>query len=108
PVITSAPPPAGVAGVAYTHTFITSGSPPSAFTITAGTLPPGITLSGAALTGTPASPGIFPNLTVSAANGLAPNASQTFAITIADTLQRYIGSFGLTGADTAATADPDF
>ncbi|MCA1684193.1 MAG: putative Ig domain-containing protein, partial [Actinobacteria bacterium] len=84
PSITSPAPPAATAGIQYGHQLTTTyESPGPTFTVTAGTLPPGLTLSPAGLiSGTPSLPGSFGPITVSATNGLAPVASQTFTIAV--------------------------
>src|SRR5207253_10777580 len=83
PAITSPAPPAGTAGAAYTHTFTTAfESPAPTFTLSSGTLPPGLTLSATGvLSGTPTVGGSFGPLTVSATT-LAPVATQTFTLTV--------------------------
>jgi hypothetical protein len=54
------------------------------FSVTAGALPSGLSLSQAgAITGTPTASGIYTG-TVTATNGVAPDATQTFTITISD------------------------
>ena len=108
PAITSALPPSGVVDLAYNHTFATSGTPPPTWNVSAGSLPPGLSLSsGGLLAGTPATPGIFPGITVTAQNGLTPAGSQSFALTIANTFTHFIGTFALAPADAAPEADPD-
>lgn len=60
PHITCDSPPAGTVGTAYTHTFpVTSGTAPYTFSITAGSLPTGLTLntSTGVVSGTPSAPG---------------------------------------------------
>jgi hypothetical protein len=94
-------------GVAYNHTFTTNGTPPPTFSITGGTPPAGLGIVGAALSGTPTTPGIFPGITVTAANGLTPNGTQTFSLTIGDTFEHFVAALGLVGANAIATADPD-
>ena len=73
-------------GVLYSHTFSSNrGSPAGSFTVTAGNLPAGLTLSTAGvLAGTPTAVGTF-SFTVTASNGLFPDASATFSLTINDT-----------------------
>ena len=79
PTITNGPPPNGTVGVAYSFTYTATNSP----TFSATSLPPGLTLSAAGiLSGTPTTAGTYP-VTVTASNGTAPNATQTFSITIA-------------------------
>ncbi len=84
PSITSSSPPNGTVGSPYNHSFTAAPAKPgSIFSVTAGALPPGLSLaSDGALIGTPTAGGTF-NATVTASNGLfAPDATQTFAITI--------------------------
>ncbi len=84
PTITSgAPPTTGTQGVAYNHTYTATGSATITYSVTAGALPTGLTLSAAgAISGTPTTPGLFTG-TVTATNGTAPDATQNFSITIA-------------------------
>ncbi|MFN7973831.1 MAG: Ig domain-containing protein [Acidobacteriota bacterium] len=81
--ITLSPPalPNGIVNVAYTQVISASGgTPPYAFTVTAGALPPGITLFlNGLLTGTPTVTGTF-NFTVTATD--ANNCTGTQAYTI--------------------------
>ena len=82
PQFISGAPPNGAAGVAYTFTFTASGSPSPAFSRTAGTLPPGLTLSASGvLSGTPTTAGNY-TFTVTASNGTAPDASQQYSVRI--------------------------
>ncbi|MEI6603681.1 MAG: putative Ig domain-containing protein [Verrucomicrobiota bacterium] len=79
----AAPPSSGMVGSAYNHTCTASGSTPITFTVSAGTLPTGLTLgTGGMITGTPDASGTFSG-TITAANGTLPNATQNFSITIA-------------------------
>jgi uncharacterized delta-60 repeat protein len=84
PAITSALPPSFInISASYNHTFTATGSPASTFSITAGNLPPGIFLSpSGVLSGSPFSPGNYNNITVTASNGVAPAATQTFSIKV--------------------------
>jgi hypothetical protein len=83
PAITNGPPGNGTVGVAYNFTYTATGTPAPTFAVTAGALPPGLVLSAAGvISGTPTAPGTFTG-TVTAANGVLPNAAQTFSITIA-------------------------
>ena len=77
-------PPAGAPGVPYTHTFTASGgTPPYTFAITAGSLPPGITLaSGGVASGTPTTIYAF-TLQATDANGLTATVNCTIKITCA-------------------------
>jgi hypothetical protein len=83
PLITSAAPPGGTVGVAYTYTGTATGTGPITWSITTGTLPPGLTLNGATgvLSGTPTAAGTY-NFTVQAANGTLPNATVNASIVI--------------------------
>ncbi|HEY0256778.1 MAG TPA: putative Ig domain-containing protein, partial [Candidatus Methylacidiphilales bacterium] len=61
-----------------------TGNPAPTFSLTAGSLPPGISISPAGvLAGTPSVSGTFAG-TVSAGNGTDPTVSQDFAIAITD------------------------
>jgi uncharacterized delta-60 repeat protein len=83
PAFTSGAPPQGTTKVPYSHTFTASGVPAPTFSVTSGTLPPGLFLQFSGnLSGTPTSAGTFSGITVTASNGLAPPATQTFSITI--------------------------
>ncbi len=111
PTITSAA-PAGpvIVGTPFSHTFTANGSPAPTFTLTAGTLPPGLTVSAAGVlsgTATSAGTGSFPGITVTASNGNLPNATQTFSLSAVTRANNYTASFGLTGPNAAATADPN-
>jgi hypothetical protein len=81
PTFSSVVPPGAPQNTAYTHTFTVNGSPPASFSVSAGTLPPGLVLNGAVLSGTPTTPGTY-NGTITANNGILPNATQAFSIGI--------------------------
>ena len=85
PVITSAPPPQGTVGMSYLHQFASSPQTPDpTFSVTSGTLPPGLSLSPEGfLSGSADAAGTFGPTTVCASNGVAAPACQTFTITIA-------------------------
>ena len=83
PVITSAAAATFAVGSAGSFTVVASGSPAPAFSET-GALPSGVTLSSAGvLSGTPAagSAASYP-ITITAANGVLPNATQSFTLTV--------------------------
>ncbi len=110
PVFTSSTPTANAtAGVAYSYTFTATGSPTPTYAVTAGALPPGLSLNPTTgvLSGMPATPGVYSNIQVTASNGTAPNAQSAFSITVVNTVGNYAASNGLTGADAAPGADPD-
>jgi hypothetical protein len=94
-------------GIPYTHTFTADGTPAPTFAITAGTLPPGLLLEGATLSGTPTVPGVYPALTATASNGALPNATQDFGLTISNTYSNYIAAYGFNPPNADAAADPD-
>lgn len=111
PVFTSATPSgSATAGVAYAYQFAADGTPTPKYMVTAGTLPPGLSLdfSTGLLSGSPKSPGVYAGIRVTASNGNTPNAvSQTFTLTVADTESRYVQSFGLPAAVAAPGVDYD-
>lgn len=83
PAFTSGAPPQGITRTSYSHTFTATGTPGPVFNVTSGTLPNGLFLqSSGLLSGTPTTAGTFSNITVTASNGVAPPATQTFSITI--------------------------
>ena len=77
------PPSAGTVGTAYSYSFAASGNPSPTFSVTSGSLPPGLSLGATSgiLSGTPSGPGSF-TFTVSASNGVSPAASQPLSITV--------------------------
>ncbi|MBO0865134.1 MAG: choice-of-anchor D domain-containing protein [Mycobacterium sp.] len=86
--ITTASLPAGTVGAAYPATDLqtTGGTPPSHWSVTGGSLPPGLTLdpSTGALAGTPTGSGVY-TVTVTATDSGSPTpqtATQAFSITI--------------------------
>jgi hypothetical protein len=111
PAILNGPPPSPViVGSPYSFTFVAGGNPTPIFGLTGGPLPSGLSLSpDGILSGTAKSGGTgsFPNITVTATNGIPPDAMQTFSLTTATHADNYIASFGLTGGDAALTYDYD-
>ena len=115
--ITSASSTTFTAGSAGTFSVTTTGSPTAAIT-ESGALPTGVTLvdnhdGTATLSGTPAagSQGSYP-ITLTAANGVSPNATQSFTLTVRSRRHRYRGpapspapartvTFTAPGSDTA-------
>lgn len=80
PVITSNPPPTATLTQSYNFSYATTGYPIPTFTVSAGGLPPGLSLSSAGvITGTPTTAGTYSG-TVTATNGIAPDATQDFSI----------------------------
>lgn len=83
PQITSSAPPNGSFGVSYNHTVVATGAPVPSFSISAGSLPPGLTLDAGSgvISGIPSSVGVSSG-TVSASNGIGAAATQNFEISI--------------------------
>ena len=84
PIITSANNTTFTAGVAGSFTVTATASSPAATFSEAGALPSGVTLTSAGvLSGTPAAGagGQYP-ITITAANGVSPNAAQNFTLTV--------------------------
>lgn len=79
PSITSTAPVSATVGQLYSYNVVANGSP--APTLTASGLPAWLSLSGNVLSGTPPSAGSFGPITLTAGNGITPNATQTFSIT---------------------------
>jgi hypothetical protein len=83
PQFISAPPPEATRDLAYSHQFTASGFPQPSFTLSAGTLPPGLALSPeGVLSGVPTQAGTFMGISVTASNGMAQDANQTFSIAV--------------------------
>ncbi len=83
PVVTSAPAPPATIGSPYSHTVTASGDPGPTFAVTAGSLPPGLTLDpdSGRITGTPTTPGTYTG-TITASNGVFADATQNFSIRV--------------------------
>jgi uncharacterized protein (TIGR03437 family) len=109
--VTTAALPNGVWGVAYSQTLTaTGGSGAYTWTVSAGSLPAGVTLSGAVLSGTPTAPGAF-TFTVRAADNAGDSAIQPLSLQVGAALsvatsgtlpaavtgQAYTVSFAATG-----------
>jgi uncharacterized repeat protein (TIGR01451 family) len=91
PRIISSPPPDARRDEIYSHHFTASGMPAPSFTLTAGALPPGLALSpDGTLSGTPSQPGIYDGISVTASNGMAPDATQTFDLVVEVSAHVYV------------------
>jgi hypothetical protein len=91
-------PPAGTTNSPYSFSFAASGAPDPTFSVTAGSLPPGLTLSPTGtISGTPTTAGGYP-VTVTATNFVAPAATQTLTITVNPAVPN-----GVSIADTSVT-----
>jgi uncharacterized repeat protein (TIGR01451 family) len=83
PKFTSPLPAEAKRDLAYSHQFTASGLPQPSFTLTGGALPPGLALSAdGLLSGTPTQAGTYAGISVTASNGMAPDATQTFSIVV--------------------------
>jgi hypothetical protein len=83
PSITTSFLPAGTTGTAYSQSLAATGGAPVTWTVDSGSLPDGLSLSGAgAVTGTPTAAGLF-DFSVKASNG-AGSDTRALSITITD------------------------
>lgn len=104
PAITGgSPPTTGTVGTAYNFTYAVTGTPAPTFTVSAGSLPPGLSLNTTtgAITGTPTLAGNY-NGTVTVSNGVGTNATQNFSIKVTGTFAQWATYYGA----GAATATP--
>jgi hypothetical protein len=84
PTFTSAAPPAtGRIGAGYHHVCTANGTTPITFAVTAGSLPPGLTITAGVIAGTPTETGTFSG-TLTASNCVPPAATQDFSISIVE------------------------
>lgn len=87
-VLSTAMLPNGLQAQAYSAALTASGGvAPYSWSVSSGALPPGLTLSGGSLTGTPTAPGSY-NFSLQVADSLAPpqTASRSFTISVASPL----------------------
>src|SRR5690606_31106730 len=84
PTITSPATAAGVVGSPFSHTFTALRDPNPTLSYANSTSPPEITLVGDTLSGTPTAAGTY-TIDVTASNGVDPDATQTFTLTVTDT-----------------------
>ncbi|GHV35450.1 hypothetical protein FACS1894187_08190 [Synergistales bacterium] len=83
PAITTTVLASGTVGAAYSQTLAATGDAPITWSLESGSLPGGLTLSSAgAISGNPTAAGAFA-FTVKASNGVNPDATKNFSITIA-------------------------
>ncbi|HWS28057.1 MAG TPA: putative Ig domain-containing protein, partial [Xanthomonadales bacterium] len=86
PEFTSSAAQNGLFGEPYSHTLTVSGAPASSFALVSGELPPGLTLNGAVISGTPTAVGAAVNALVRASNGVGTPVTQALSIAIAATV----------------------
>ncbi|GHV37889.1 hypothetical protein FACS1894187_15810 [Synergistales bacterium] len=83
PAITTTALASGTVGVAYSQTLAATGDMPITWSLNGGSLPSGLTLSSTGvISGNPTAAGAFA-FTVKASNGVNPDATKNFSITIA-------------------------
>jgi hypothetical protein len=80
--ITTTTLPGGNVGISYSQALTaTGGTPPYTYTISAGSLPPGIAINGDILGGTPAKPGSY-TFTIQVADSVSATATAQFTVAI--------------------------
>ncbi|GIK43650.1 MAG: hypothetical protein BroJett011_74830 [Chloroflexota bacterium] len=91
--ISGAVPPDGEYGDPYDFQFVSAGQPPLTYSLTGGSLPPGLSLdSGGRLDGTPTAAGVFGPFTVTVASSY-DSASKPFTVTIAKAPLQVLATF---------------
>ncbi|QDU22851.1 beta strand repeat-containing protein [Urbifossiella limnaea] len=94
PLVTSAAATTFTEGAAGAFLVTAAGAPAATFTVSAGALPAGVTLSAAGvLSGTPTEAGTFA-VTITAANGASPDATQAFTLTVKPNGDRFAVATG--------------
>jgi Glycine rich protein len=87
PTISGTPTSPVAANTPYNFGFTLTGVPTPTTSVTGGSLPPGITLSpGGVLSGSAITAGSYGPITVTATNGVAPDATDTFTIVVEATV----------------------
>jgi hypothetical protein len=107
PTIGAATPPASSVGTPYAFTVPATGSPTLTYSVSAGALPPGLSLNPAtgAITGAPTTTGSFA-FTITVSNGTAPNATHNYVISTTAAAAASPSSGG-TGSPTLAVTGFD-
>ncbi len=97
----AAAPPAGTVGSAYNYSFVANGAPTPTYSVSAGAVPAGLTLSTAGvLSGTPTTIGTS-NFTVTATNASGSTSTGSLSVTISGTPQTI--TFANPGTQTFST-----
>jgi len=102
PTITSPASADAAVGTPFEHTFTAEGTPAPTLSYSGVSLPEGLSLDGNTISGTPTETGDFA-VTVTASNDVAPDAEQTFELSVADgpeapTFERAPGQAEVTNA----------
>lgn len=96
PAITSAMPPPALAGAPYHHQFTATGMAAPTFSVTSGTLPPGLTLSSdGLLSGIPSQAGVYRGITVTASDSSTFRASVSVASSATQTFDIFVNAAGI-------------
>jgi hypothetical protein len=104
PPTVSGTPGQGVVGAAYSYSFSIGGSPLPTLSVTSGALPPGVTLSGHGLTGTPTEAGSYPaTVTASSSQGTATDSFTIQVISEAPAVTSLSPAKGTVAGGTAVT-----
>jgi hypothetical protein len=104
-ITSTSPLAAGIVGTSYSQTLAASGgATPYFWTVSASTLPAGLSLSSAGiLSGTPTTAETS-NFTVQITDNGGLTATQAFSVTISSAYSAWATSYGLTGANSGASA----
>ncbi len=84
PAILSLPTLTATVGSAYSYAITATGTPAPSLSLSGA--PAWLTLSGSTLSGTPTASGTFGPITLTAANGVPPDATQTFSLAVSAAL----------------------
>ncbi|MFY8000372.1 MAG: beta strand repeat-containing protein, partial [Candidatus Kapaibacteriota bacterium] len=103
-LFTAQSPPNGLVSTVYAYTFVANGSPAPSYAVNTGTLPPGLTLTGAngLLSGVPTASGVFGPITLTATNGFGSVNSAPFNITVNEAPTAFTAQTPPSGAVGAA------
>jgi len=92
---TASPLPAGVQGTTYSQTFAAAGGVgPYTFALVSGTLPPGLSLSGGVLSGTPTTFGVY-TFTIQVTDSASHTSSLVYTLTVTAVAVPTLGAWGI-------------